>query len=84
MDYGALVLTARRTGIGPRTRQSAFEGSRRQLRARLLRVVLGAGPLLLSDLAAELGRPPQEVAELVDLLARDGLLRRSGDLVEVA
>ena len=49
MDYGSLVLTARATGIAPLTRQSAFAGSRRQHRARLLRALLERGPLSLAD-----------------------------------
>ena len=37
MDYGAMLLTSRKTGIKPKTRQSRFEGSNRQIRARVLR-----------------------------------------------
>jgi len=40
MDYGALHLTAHRTGIRPKTQQSRFEGSNRQIRAKILRCLL--------------------------------------------
>ncbi|MBD3411174.1 MAG: Fe-S cluster assembly protein HesB [Ignavibacteriales bacterium] len=40
MDYGALVATSRRTGVSPKTKQSKFEGSRRQLRGKVLRALL--------------------------------------------
>ncbi|HIH29305.1 MAG TPA: Fe-S cluster assembly protein HesB [Thermoplasmata archaeon] len=40
MDYGALHLTAQKTGIKPKTQQSRFEGSDRQIRARILRCLL--------------------------------------------
>jgi A/G-specific adenine glycosylase len=40
MDYGALHLTATKTGIKPKTQQSRFEGSDRQLRARIIRILL--------------------------------------------
>jgi A/G-specific adenine glycosylase len=40
MDYGALHLTAQKTGIKPKTQQSRFEGSDRQLRARIIRILL--------------------------------------------
>lgn len=40
MDYGALELTARKTGIRPLTRQSKFEGSSRQVRARIVKQIL--------------------------------------------
>ena len=84
MDYGATVLTARATGIAPRSRQSAFEGSRRQQRARLLRVLLERGPRSSGELAEELGLPALEVAGLVEALRRDGLVARDGDSVRVA
>jgi A/G-specific adenine glycosylase len=40
MDYGALFLTAKKTGIKSKTQQSQFEGSDRQLRARIIRILL--------------------------------------------
>ena len=84
MDYGALVLTARATGIAPRTRQGAFEGSRRWYRSRLLQALLERGPQRLDQLAAALDVTPEVAAELADLLTRDGLVRRDGDCVQVA
>ena len=84
MDYGALVLTARATGIAPRTRQGAFEGSRRWYRSRLLQALLDRGPQRLDQLAVALDVSPDVAAELADLLTRDGLVRRDGDCVQVA
>jgi A/G-specific adenine glycosylase len=84
MDYGALVLTARATGIAPLTRQGAFEGSRRWYRSRLLQVLLERGPQSLDLIAVELDVTPAVAAELADLLACDGLVRRDGDHVQVA
>ena len=84
MDYGALVLTARATGIGPRTRQGAFEGSRRWYRSRLLQALLDRGPQRLEQLAVALDVTPDVAAELADMLRRDGLVRRDGDCVHVA
>ncbi len=84
MDYGALVLTARATGLAPRTRQGAFEGSRRWYRSRLLQALLDDGPQRLDQLALALEVTPDVVAALTDLLSRDGLVRREGDCVQVA
>ena len=84
MDYGALVLTARATGIAPRTRQSAFEGSRRWYRSRLLRSLLDQGAQTVPALALRLGVSEADAAEVVALLERDGLVRRNGALVSVA
>jgi A/G-specific adenine glycosylase len=49
MDYGALHLTVQKTGIKPKTQQSRFEGSDRQIRARILRSLLKED-ISLSDL----------------------------------
>ena len=84
MDYGALVLTARATGIAPRTRQGAFVGSRRWYRSLLLQALLDRGPQRLDQLAVALDVTPDVAAELADLLTRDGLVRRDGDCVRVA
>src|SRR5512136_2094839 len=84
MDYGSAVLTSRATGIAPRTHQPPFEGSRRQRRARLLRMLLESGPTTLDALSASLGLPVTEVAELAATLERDGLVGRSGAVVAVA
>jgi A/G-specific adenine glycosylase len=84
MDYGALVLTARATGIAPRTRQTRFEGSRRWQRSRLLGLLLDEGPHRLADLSALLGLEPAFLDGLVADLEDDGLLRHRGDTVSVA
>jgi A/G-specific adenine glycosylase len=84
MDYGSLVLTARVTGIAPRTRQRAFEGSPRQRRARLLRVLLERGPLSLADARDALALPRDELEALVAALCRDGLVRLEADRLSVA
>jgi A/G-specific adenine glycosylase len=84
MDYGSLVLTARATGIASPNRQGAFEGSRRQKRARLLRRLLTKGPQTRDELATALGLPSGEIAVLVGLLQRDGLVGESGEQVHVA
>ena len=40
MDYGATYLTSRKTGIKPKTMQSAFQGSDRQIRAMIVRYIV--------------------------------------------
>jgi A/G-specific adenine glycosylase len=84
MDYGSLVLTARSTGIASLSHQGTFEGSRRQKRARLLRRLLEHGPQTPGKLAAALGLPLAETADVLERLARDGLVVGKCDLWEVA
>ncbi|MDO8628749.1 MAG: Fe-S cluster assembly protein HesB [Nanoarchaeota archaeon] len=40
MDYGALHLTAKKTGIKPLSKQSTFTGSTRQLRGKIIKLLL--------------------------------------------
>ncbi|NIA18994.1 MAG: Fe-S cluster assembly protein HesB [Xanthomonadaceae bacterium] len=47
MDYGAIFLTATKSGIRPASRQSPFPGSVRQLRAEILRELLREGKISL-------------------------------------
>ncbi len=81
MDYGALHLTSRKTGIKPRTRQSRFEGSDRQVRAAILRFLLtdaGKGTYHAEALAGAAGQgvDRERFAIILDSMARDGLLSR--------
>jgi DNA-binding MarR family transcriptional regulator len=84
MDYGSLVLTARTTGITSLSRQGAFEGSRRQKRARALRRLLDHGPQPLAELAAALDLPAGEAADVLERLGRDGLVVQAGGVWAVA
>jgi A/G-specific adenine glycosylase len=84
MDYGSEVLTSRATGVRPLTTQSPFAGSRREYRARLLRLLLARSPRRRDELSAELGLAADATDEIVALLARDGLVRVTGDDVFVA
>ena len=77
MDYGATVLTSRKTGIKPKTSQSAFEGSDRQLRAQLLQTLLSSSGLrTLKELAAQHSCPSSRLANILDTMVRDGLLEK--------
>ena len=84
MDYGALVLTSRATGITPPTRQSRFEGSRRQRRSRVLRALLSDGAQSPLALAGRLELPLEDVEDVVELLRRDGLVTGDDGVVSVA
>lgn len=66
MDYGALYLTSQKTGIKPKTQQSRFEGSNRQIRAKILRCLLQED-LSLSELETEI---EVEQARLLPILEK--------------
>lgn len=96
LDYGAhlkatLPNPSRRSAH--HTRQSAFEGSRRQKRAELVRIVLAAGPegidaaeagVLLNETERRAGRDgvgDEEIASIIDDLASEGFFKRVGELL---
>jgi A/G-specific adenine glycosylase len=84
MDYGALVLTAQRTGVRPVRRQGPFVGSRRWYRSQLLKLLLQQGPQTRDELGELLGRTPEQLAELIAGLVADGLLRSDDHLISLA
>lgn len=93
LDYGAQLKS---TGENPTrraaayTRQSAFEGSRRQKRAAVLRIVLGADGMTLEGIRCALdegeeaaGRPPVDAAlteGIVAQLVDEGFFHLEGDV----
>lgn len=96
LDYGAhlkatLPNPSRRSAH--HTRQSAFEGSRRQKRAELVRIVLAAGPegidaaeagALLNEAERRAGRDgvgDEQIASIIGDLASEGFFKRVGELL---
>lgn len=61
-------------------RQSAFEGSRRQARGRLLKA-LGQGVVSMADVGSVMDWPAEEAAAILQGLIEDGLCRTDGDAV---
>jgi A/G-specific adenine glycosylase len=69
-------------------RQGAFEGSDRQIRGRVLEVLLGSGPMarsaVVGGLSDALGATQERVDAIVDGLIAEGLLRDEGGSVGIA
>ena len=86
-DHGALL---KRTLPNPsrrsrhHVRQSPFEGSRRQKRARLLRAVLSQPGLEADAYARESAIGGAEAVDLLEALAGEGFVVRDGDVWRVA
>ena len=78
MDYGALHLTARKTGIPPKTKQPRFEESDRQLRGRIIRLLLqkDQGFAQIKKLF-EVDEPRLQI--ILDKLAHEGIISRKND-----
>jgi A/G-specific adenine glycosylase len=81
MDAGVELKRARR-GTNRRskhyTRQSAFVGSTRQVRAAVLKVITLRGPLDLQGVCEEISFSPERIEEAVAALCKDGFLTTDG------
>lgn len=73
MDYGALYLTAQKTGIKPKTQQSRFEGSNRQIRAKIVRCLLKE-TLSVSELETEIGVAQTRLLPLLEKMIAEKIL----------
>ncbi|TCD48356.1 Fe-S cluster assembly protein HesB [Chlorobium sp. N1] len=74
MDYGALHLTSRQSGIRSRSRQSKFEGSRRWYRGCVLRELLEQGTVPQDDLMLRHAACPGGIGSVVDELVRERMV----------
>jgi A/G-specific adenine glycosylase len=80
MDYGT-VLKKRTANPNRRSasysRQSRFEGSDRQVRGRLLALILAEGSVTETEAAARTGEEPERVRRILAGLAREGFVAES-------
>lgn len=75
MDYGALELTAKKSGIRPLTRQGKFEGSRRQVRAWIVKEVLHSKWWVISYDAVMKRFPDRDdIQSIVDDLVKEKII----------
>lgn len=87
MDYGSEL---KRTVANPNrrsrhyTRQSRFEGSKRQMRAKALRAVLGSPGSTAATVAKATGMEPASCRALLEELAKEGFLVRRNRLYRIA
>jgi len=73
MDYGALHLTAQKTGIKPKTRQTQFEGSNRQIRAKILRCLLQKS-MSLSELEKSFKLGQKRLRPILDKMIHEKII----------
>jgi A/G-specific adenine glycosylase len=86
MDYGAMLKTKlpnpnRRSAHY--TRQTPFEGSNRQIRGKILKLLLSRGPLGEGELIEGLSGEPSRVRTILREMAREGFVQVSGRRVSI-
>jgi len=80
MDYGATFLTAKRTGIKPKTSQSRFSGSRRQVRGEIIRQLI-KGSKTLKEL--EQLSDKHNIKSILDELVAESLIKIEKNKVSI-
>ncbi len=83
MDYGAYLGREMKENPNRRSRsyahQSRFEGSDRQVRARIIRLVLEKKSMTLCDLTTRLAEQPARVRRIVTALEKETFIKKMGD-----
>jgi A/G-specific adenine glycosylase len=81
MDYGSLLKTTTRNPNRKSAhykRQGAFEGSRRQLRGRILKEILANTSVTESSLVKHTGQSPEAMRECLRQLQKEGFIIKRG------
>jgi len=76
MDYGALFLTSKITGIRPLTKQSKFQGSKRWYRGKLIKELIGREGMYLEEITEKYASCPWNLDEIINDLIIEGLVER--------
>jgi len=74
MDYGAVELTANKTGIKPTSKQSKFAGSDRQYRGKILKILLQRKKITLNKIQEELKLSEERITKILQKMIKDGLV----------
>jgi len=87
MDYGTMlakIVTNPNRKSTSYVRQSTFEGSDRQIRGEILRVLLSRRSLTIEDLVATVGGDSERVIRMLGALEDEGFLVRKDKIVHFA
>ncbi|MFW9798287.1 MAG: Fe-S cluster assembly protein HesB [Candidatus Thorarchaeota archaeon] len=77
MDYGSQVLTSGSTGISPKSSQSCYEGSTRQVRGEIVKILTSSDTMEFRELKLRLDCElnDSELSSIIDDLVADGLVQ---------
>lgn len=88
MDYGAMLAREKKTNPNTRSKkyrkQSAFKGSRRALRGKILKLLLAEGSMTEEKLATHLKEPQNRVREVLLLLQSEKFIVEKGKRYRIA
>ncbi|MRS03880.1 A/G-specific adenine glycosylase [bacterium] len=87
MDYGSILKT---TVVNPNRksahylRQSRFEGSDRQIRGKILKLLLSAGTMQIMTLVREIGEEHERTEKILNDLIRESFIWQRGNRISLA
>lgn len=81
MDYGALAATVKQTKIKSKSKQSPFKGSEREVRGKILKLILEKRSISKSTLAELIQH--KNVYEIIEKMKEDGLLSGRKGVVSI-
>jgi A/G-specific adenine glycosylase len=76
MDYGSLVLTSKKSGIRPLTKQSKFQGSKRWYRGKLIKELINNDGMFLQEISEKYASCPWDLEDIISDLITEGLVER--------
>ncbi len=76
MDYGSLVLTSKKSGIRPLTKQSKFQGSKRWYRGKLIKELVNNDGMFLQEISEKYASCPWDLEDIISDLITEGLVER--------
>lgn len=82
MDYGSLVLTAKKTGVKPLSKQWTFEGSPRQVRGKIVKHLVLHKTASLEELRSSSAHADFDT--IILQLEKEGIIRKEGDALQLA
>jgi A/G-specific adenine glycosylase len=87
MDYGAMLGDTATTNPNRRSthyvRQSKFSGSDRELRGKILRLMLVRKKMQMEDLEHAISQPKERIKKIVDALLREGFIKKKRDVISL-
>ena len=80
MDYGSAVLTASSTGIEPTSKQPRFNGSTRQVRGRIIRILTQSDSMSIDEITSQFSDEEinsEDLRKILDQLIQDKLIEQT-------
>ncbi|MFW5977526.1 MAG: Fe-S cluster assembly protein HesB [Candidatus Nanoarchaeia archaeon] len=84
MDYGALYLTAKKTGIKPKTQQSKFKGSRREIRAAIIKHLISKEAITQDTVEELFPHTTHNIEKILEELCQEKLITKKGKTYHIS